>query len=157
MEPVSTNQPTVDTTPNSTAPLSSGADTTAINSEMQDLYNTISQKIGLAVANGHFTVETFEVILAKVVETIEEFSAARVSKLTGVEKRNLGINLVRMILADLHTRGQISDELFSSFNMALTYVAPALFAAAKIAWTKIQQIDADIAKSGCSGCFKRNC
>jgi hypothetical protein len=132
------------------------ADVAAINKEMQDLYDTISEKIGLAVANGQFTVETFEVILAKVVETIEEFSAARATKLTGVEKRNLGINLVRMILTDLKNRGQISSELYTSFNMALTYVAPAIFAAAKIAWTKLQAINSDIKTRGCRGCLSRN-
>lgn len=133
------------------------ADVSVINKEMQDLYDTISEKIGLAVANGQFTVETFEVILAKVVETIEEFSTARATQLTGVEKRNLGINLVRMILTDLKNRGQISSELFTSFNMALTYVAPAIFAAAKIAWTKLQAINADIKHKGFRGCLGRNC
>ena len=142
-------------TPNESA--NASADVAAINKEMQDLYNVISEKIGLAVANGQFTVETFEVILAKVVETIEEFSAARATKLTGVEKRNLGINLVRMILTDLKNRGQISEELYTSFNMALTYVAPAIFAAAKIAWTKLQAINADIKVKGMRGCLSRNC
>lgn len=132
------------------------ADVATINKEMEDLYKTVSDKIALAVANGQFTVETFEVILSKVVETIEEFSSARASQLTGVEKRNLGISLVRMVLKDLRDRNQISADLYSSFNMALTYVAPAIFSAAKIAWKKLQEINADIEAHGCSGCFSRN-
>jgi len=132
------------------------ADVATINKEMEDLYKTVSDRIALAVANGQFTVETFEVILAKVVETIEEFSAAKATELTGVEKRNLGISLVRMVLKDLRDRNQISAELYSSFNMLLTYVAPALFSAAKMAWKKLQEIDADIDANGMKGCFRRN-
>ena len=146
-------------TPNGNIPVPTPvtADTEVINKELQDLYDTVSEKIGLAVANNQFSIESFEVILSKVVETIQEMSDARATKLTGVEKRNIGINLIRMILNDLHKRGQISDELFSSFNLALTYVAPALFYAAKEAWKKIQEIHTDIERHGMSGCFRRNC
>ena len=132
------------------------ADVETINKELKDLYDTVSKKISLAVSNGQFTTESFEVILAKVVETVQEMSDARAVKLTGVEKRNIGINLVRMVLDDLHKKGQITDEVYSSFNLALTYVAPVLFYAAKEAWKKLQEIQVDIEKNGCSGCLSRN-
>jgi hypothetical protein len=128
-----------------------------INKELEDLYIVVSEKISLSVANGEFTVESFELILAKVVETIEELSEAKGFTLTGVEKRNIGTNLVRMVLKDLNKKGQISDSLYSSLNMTLTYVAPLVFYAAKEGYKKINQIADDISENGCSGCYGRNC
>ena len=137
-------------------PTPPGADVDKMNAELQELYKTLSDKIALSVANGHFSAETFQIILSKVVETIEEFSEAGAKNLTGLEKRNLAINLMKMVLNDLHTRGQLNDELFAAFNTMLVYGAPVLFAAAKAAWTKLQSIEQDVEAHGCKGCFKRN-
>ena len=137
-------------------PLSNEADTHAINEELQELYEIVSKKIRLSVANNQFTAESLEVILSKIVETLQDISLAGGKHLTGIEKRNIGINILRLVMKDLHESGQISDELFSSFNIILTYAAPALFYAAKEAWKKINQVSDDIAQKGCSGCFKRN-
>ena len=137
--------------------LSADANTIVINEELKELYELVSKKIRLAVANNHFTAESLEVILSKIVETLEEVSEAGGKHLTGIEKRNIGINILRMIIEDLHKEGQINDELYSYFNVGLTYVAPALFYAAKETWKKIQEVGDDIGKNGCRGCFGRNC
>ena len=137
--------------------LSADANTIVINEELKELYELVSKKIRLAVANNHFTAESLEVILSKIVETLEEVSEAGGKHLTGIEKRNIGINILRMIIEDLHKEGQINDELYSYFNVGLTYVAPALFYAAKETWKKIQEISDDISQKGLSGCFRRNC
>jgi hypothetical protein len=130
--------------------------TEEINKDIQELYKTVSDKIALSVASGNFTVESFEVILAKIVETIEELDRNKALSLTGTEKRTIGVNVVRLVLEDLHKHGKLTDELYSALNSSLTYVAPLLFYAAKQAWKKIQEIDADIEKNGCKGCFTRN-
>ena len=132
------------------------ADVDKMNAELAELYKAVSDKISLSVANGHFSAETFQILLSKVVETIEEFSQANAKNLTGVEKRNLAINLVKMVLDDLHKRGQLSDELHQSFITMLVYGAPLLFEAAKAAWRKLQAIHEDVEAHGCAGCFKRN-
>ena len=137
-------------------PLTNEADTETINEELKELYDTVSKKIRLAVANNQFTAESLEVILSKIVETLEEVSEAGAKHLTGIEKRNIGINILRMIIDDLHKGGQIDDETYASFKLILTYAALALFYAAKEVWKKINQISDDVAVNGCSGCFRRN-
>ena len=136
--------------------LTNEANTQVINEELQELYDLVSKKIRLSVANNQFTAESLEVILAKIVETLEDISLAGGKHLTGIEKRNIGINILRMVITDLHNAGQIDDETYSSFNIILTYAAPALFYAAKEAWKKLNEVSSDIAQKGCSGCFKRN-
>ncbi len=133
------------------------SNTEIVNQELQELYDVVSEKISLSVATGEFTIESFELILSKVVETIEDLNEAKALNLTGVEKRNIGINVVRMVLKDLNAKGQISDSLYSSLNMTLTYVAPALFYVAKESYKQLMAISDDISKNGCSGCFSRNC
>ena len=132
------------------------ADVETINQELKDLYDTVYEKINLSVADNDFTMESLEVILSKVTETIQEMSDSRATKLTGVEKRNIALKLLKMILNDLHKKGKLDDELYRAFNMTLTYVAPVLFYAAKEAWKKLQEVHADIEKHGMSGCFRRN-
>ena len=132
------------------------ADVETINQELKDLYDTVYEKINLSVADNDFTMESLEVILSKVTETIQEMSDARATKLTGVEKRNIALKLLKMILNDLHKKGKLDDELYRAFNMTLTYVAPVLFYAAKEAWKKLQEVHADIEKHGMPGCFRRN-
>ena len=133
-----------------------GADVESIDKELKDLYDTVYTKINLSIANNDFTMESLEVILSKVTETVQEMSDARATKLTGVEKRNIGLNLLKMVLSDLHEKGKISDELYSAFNMTLTYMAPVLFYAAKEAWRKLQEVHQDIERHGMSGCCSRN-
>jgi len=137
--------------------LTNEANTAVINQELKELYDLVSQKIRLAVSNNQFTAESLEVILSKIIETLEEVSEAGGKHLTGLEKRNIGINILRMIIEDLHNQGQITDELYSYFNLGLSYVAPALFYAAKESWKKLQEVHDDIEKHGVSGCFRRNC
>lgn len=132
------------------------ADTDFINKELKDLYDTVYAKINLSIANNDFTMESLEVILSKVTETVQEMSDARASKLTGVEKRNIALNLLKMVLNDLHDKGKINDELYRAFNITLTYVAPILFYAAKEAWKKLQEVHEDIQVKGYNGCFSRN-
>lgn len=146
-----TSQPTP-----TTQPTTQSADVDTINTELQDLYKTVSDKIALSVANGHFTVETLEIIIAKVVETIEEMNEARATKLTGVEKRNIAMNLLKMVINDLHDRKVISDDLYTAFNMTITYLGPLAFTAAKAAYTKLMEVYEDVEKNGCRGCFSRN-
>lgn len=133
-----------------------GADVESIDKELKDLYDTVYAKINLSIVNNDFTMESIEVILSKVTETVQEMSDARATKLTGVEKRNVGLNLLKMVLSDLHEKGKISDELYSAFNMTLTYVAPVLFYAAKEAWRKLQEVHQDIERHGMRGCYSRN-
>ena len=133
-----------------------GADTQVINEELQDLYKTVYEKISLSIANNDFTMESLEIILAKITEIVQEMSDARATKLTGVEKRNIALNLLRMIMSDLHDKGKIDDELYRAFRLTLTYAAPILFYAAKEAWKKLQEVHQDIEKHGCGGCVGRN-
>ena len=55
--------------------------------ELQELYKVVSAKIRLSVANQKLTPESFQTILLKVVDTVEEFSSGNIQKLTGTEKR----------------------------------------------------------------------
>jgi len=71
--------------------------------------------------------------------------------------KNVILEKFRMVLSDLNKRGKISDSVYSSLNLALTYVAPAVFYAAKQTYKLINQISDDIEKNGCNGCFRRNC
>lgn len=127
-----------------------------LNADIAQLYKALSDKIAVSVATNHFSFETLDTILAKTVEVIEEYSKTS-GGLTGIEKRNIGLSLVKLVLNDLHFRSVINDEVYNAMNLALTYMAPALFYAAKVAWTKLQEIDSDIEKNGRSGCFRRNC
>ena len=136
--------------------ITTGADVETIDEELKDLYHTVYKKISLSVANNEFTMESLEVILSKDTETVQEMSDARATKLTGVEKRNIALNLLKMVLSDLHEKGKIDDELYRAFNMTLTYVAPVLFYAAKEAWRKLQEVHSDIERHGCKNCFSRN-
>jgi len=138
-------------------PLTDEADTVVINEELKELYETVSEKIRLAVAHNQFTPEILEIILAKIVETLEEISKAGAKNLTGIEKRNIGINLLRLVMKDLHEAGQIDDQTYSYFNLSISYAAPLMFYAAKEAWKKLNEISDDIAQKGCAGCFSRNC
>ncbi len=127
-----------------------------LNADIAQLYKQLSDKIAVSVATNHFSFETLDTILAKTVEVIEEYSNMR-GGLTGIEKRNIGLSLVKLVLNDLYARGVINQEVYKAMNLTLQYVAPALFYAAKAAWSKLQSINEDIRKNGRKGCFRRNC
>jgi hypothetical protein len=134
----------------------SGTSATEINQELADMYKVVSGKIRLCVSDHQLTAESFETILIKIVETIEELSQKSAIKLTGTEKRGIAINLTRLVIDDLHKNGQINDEVYAGMNVAITLVAPLIFSAAKAIWTKLQVVQADIAEHGRAGCCKRN-
>ena len=127
-----------------------------LDAEIKELYQVVSEKIRLSVADQNLTPDSFQAILLKVVESVEEFSSAQVSKLTGTEKRTIATNLTGMIIDDLHEHGQIDDETYGWMKLGLTFLAPVIFQGAKAAWNKLQDIVEDVQEKGCSGCFGRN-
>jgi hypothetical protein len=141
---------TVTTTTTTTTPA------TEMDQELQDMYRVVSGKIRLCVSEHQLTPESFETILVKVVETIEELSRKSATKLTGTEKRSIAINLTRLVIDDLHRNGQINDNVYAGMNVVITFVAPLVFSAAKAIWTKLQSVEADIAQHGRTGCCTRN-
>ena len=129
---------------------------TNIEQHLKDMYKVVSEKIRLSVSQHQLTPESFETILVKVVETVEELAASKDTKLTGTEKRSIAINLTRLVIDDLHKNGQLTDEVYSGMNIALTFLSPLLFSAAKAIWVKLQDVVEDIQEHGTTGCFKRN-
>lgn len=130
------------------------ADVTDINEELKELYTAVSAKIRLAVGNQKLTVESFQTILMKIVDTIEQYP--KYQSLPGTEKRAIAMNLIHLIIDDLHNNGQIDDPTYGWMNMGVTFLGPILFDGAKLAWKKIQGIIGDIEQHGTSGCCGRN-
>lgn len=121
---------------------------------IQELYLVVSKKIRISVANQKLTPDNFQVILLKVVETLEEIPA--IASLSGTEKRTIATNLTSLIIDDLHEHGQIDDETYGWMKLGLTFLAPVIFQGAKAAWHKIHDVVEDIQEKGCSGCCGRN-
>jgi hypothetical protein len=138
----------------STGSVDSSANTLA--QDLEVLYGQVQQSIALAVAGNHFTFDTFEVIVNKVITTIHDFEAAKSLKLTDSEKKNLLVQLLKKILDDLHNNGKLTDQLYNGFNVAVDYVAPFIFSAAMAAYNKLHAVEEDIHTNGCHGCFTRN-
>ena len=128
----------------------------SLDDEIQELYQVVSKKIRISIANQKLTPDSFQAILLKVVETVEEFSSAQVSNLSGTEKRTIATNLTSLIIDDLHAHGQIDDEMYGWMKLGLTFLAPVIFQGAKAAWEKLQDVVEDIQDKGCSGCCARN-
>ena len=137
-----------------TEPVLTDAET--LDDEIQGLYKVVSKKIRISVANQKLTADSFQAILLKVVETVEEFSSTQVTKLSGTEKRTIATNLTALIIDDLHAHGQIDDETHNWMKLGLTFLAPVIFQGAKVAWEKLQDVVEDIQDKGCSGCCGRN-
>ena len=127
-----------------------------IDAELKELYKVVSSKIRLSVAGQRLTPESFQTVLIKVVDTIEELSSSKITKLSGTEKRAIAINLTRMVIDDLHASGQVDDETYGWMSLGLTFLAPIVFDAAKAAWRKLQDVVDDIQEHGTSGCCQRN-
>ena len=127
-----------------------------ITQELKDMYKVVSEKIRLSISNQQLTPESFETILVKVVETIEELAEKSNTPLTGTEKRGIAINLTRMLIDDLHAHGQIDDQTYQWMSLALAFMAPLVFRAAKEIWNKLQSVALDIQEHGKSGCCARN-
>lgn len=148
----------VDNTP---APVSStgatGPDVQAMTADIQQLYNTVLQKISIAVASHSFSLDTFEIIVTNVVETVEELNSAGVRQLTPAERRTLVLNLVQMVLSNLHDSGKLSDSLYNSLTEAVNFVGPMIFEAASLSYQKLHAVEEDIHEHGFKGCWKRNC
>ena len=139
-----------------TSAASANNSVTKVTSELQDMYKVVSDKIRLAVSDHQLTPESFQTILVKVVETVEELSSQQVTQLSGTEKRAIAINLTRLVIDELHTNGQINDETYNWMTLGLTFLAPLIFQAAKSIWTKLQEVHEDIAEHGRAGCCARN-
>ena len=123
---------------------------------MQELYKVVSQKIRLVVADQKITPDNFQVILVKVVDTVEALSSGSISKLPGDEKRAIALNLTRLLMKDLHEHGQIDDETYQWMVLGVTFLAPMLFKAAKDIWKKVNEVVDDVQDNGVSGCCARN-
>lgn len=129
---------------------------TEITQELKDMYKVVSEKIRLSISDHQLTPESFETILVKVVETVEELAEKSNTRLTGTEKRGIAINLTRMLIEDLHKNGQLDDQTYQWMSLGLTFIAPLVFRAAKEIWNKLHSVALDIQEHGKTGCCVRN-
>ena len=138
-------------------PVVTTANGKVVDEELKILFETVIKKIRLSIANGKITPDSFQTILLKVVETIEELSTNQYKNLSGVEKRAIAINITKLVIEDLHDHGQIDEDVYGWMNLGLTFLAPALFSGIKALFTKLQDVGEDINEQGFQGCFYRNC
>ena len=130
--------------------------TTTQDQQLQELYKVVLTKIRLSISSGNFTPDSLQVILTKVVETIQEFAETLPFKLSGEEKRTIALNLTQLIIDDLHNNGQLDNETYGWLKLSITFMSPVLFTAIKMIWKKGQEISQDIKQNGYKGCFGRN-
>lgn len=123
---------------------------------LKELYDVVSGKIRLIIADGRLTPATVRPLLLIVTETVQDFSDGLEVKLEGSEKRALAINVTNHVLADLHSNGQLDDETYEWIQLGMTFFGPALFDGLKSLYRQIHAVASDVAEHGCTGCFKRN-
>jgi hypothetical protein len=119
--------------------------------EVNNMYIVTLEKIGTEI-NGEFNAELFEKIVYQVVDTIEEFSSSLPKELTGNEKRNFGIKVVKMILTNLQETGKINIETCNVFTEVLNFVSESLFSITKKQWKQANP-DTGIAQWKCFSCI----
>ena len=122
-----------------------------LDEEINGMYIVASEKLAEDMGK-EFNSEFFEKIVFQVVDTIEEFSNSLPHKLSGAEKRNFGIKVVKMILTNLKETGKIEQEICTAFSDVLNFVSESLFASSKTAWKKLNP-DSGIAHSKCFSCI----
>ena len=122
-----------------------------LDEEINKLYISSMERLTEDVGK-EFNSELFEKIVFQVVDTIEEFSNSLPHKLSGSEKRNFGIKVVKMILINLKETGKIEEETCTAFSDVLNFVSESLFASSKISWKKLNP-DSGIAHSKCFSCI----
>ena len=122
-----------------------------LDEEINGMYIVASEKLSEDM-DKEFNSEFFEKIVFQVVDTIEEFSNSLPHKLSGAEKRNFGIKVVKMILINLKETGKIEQETCTAFSDVLNFVNESLFASVKLSWKKANP-DSGIAHSKCFSCI----
>ncbi len=123
---------------------------------LKELYDVISSKIRLIIADGRLTPATVRPLLLIVTETVQDFSDGLEVKLEGSEKRALAINVTNHVLEDLHANGQLDDETYEWIQLGMTFFGPAVFDGMKAIYNQIHGVASDISEHGCRGCFGRN-
>lgn len=123
---------------------------------MIEMYETVSGRIRASVAMGKLTPDNFQVMLLKVVEVVEDFSQRLPAHISGVEKRDIAIQVTQRVIDDLHEHGHIDDEAYGWLKLSITFMAPALFSGLKALYKEVHGLVVDIADNGCNGCFGRN-
>ena len=127
-----------------------------IEKQLNDLFDVVSKRIRLSISAGKLTSDSFQVILLKIVETVQEFSDKLPTHISGVEKRNIATSLTERIIDNLHEHGQIDDDIYGWLKLSLTFLAPVLFNGIKAIYHQIHDVAEDISDNGCHGCFRRN-
>lgn len=128
-----------------------------IETKLQELYDTLSNRIRVIIADQKLTPDNFQIIMMKIVETIQDFSSRLPVKLTGDEKRNIATSFACRILDDLHEHGQIDEEVYAWIKLSVVFTGPILFNGLKALWRQIHHVYTDIETNGCNGCVGRNC
>lgn len=122
-----------------------------------EAYETVVKRIRTSIALGKLTPDNFQVMLLKVVETVEGLQQTLPAELSGIEKREIATQITEKVLEDLHAHGQIDDETYGWLKLSVSFLAPALFSGMKEIYKKLHGMVVDIHQNGCEGCVKRNC
>jgi hypothetical protein len=131
-------------------------DSDVIDENLQKIYNTCSSLIRRAIGGQPFTPESISFVIATITRAIQDFSQMQPSKLTGVEKQAIALNLTKHILKDFRDNGQLSEQAYQDILIAVTVVGPTLVNLVVSSWKKAVSTGEDIAAHGCKNCVKRN-
>jgi len=125
--------------------------------ELKELYELVSKKIRMTIANQRFSPELLRPLLLQIIETVQEFSNGKAHKLDGSIKRSMALSIAKYIVKDLHNNNQMNDELYEYLMISLEIAGPALMDGLKALYSKLVSVGQDISENGCKGCASRNC
>ncbi len=127
-----------------------------IDDALAGTYDSISKLVRQAVGGAPFTADKVPILITIVTKAVQDFSEAQPSKLTGVEKQALAVNLAKHVLQDFHKNGQLTDDVYNDLVLAVTLLGPSIVNLVVSAWKKAVDVGQDIAAKGCNGCWGRN-
>lgn len=127
---------------------------TLTETQIETLYDLITAKVQMTIHTGQFNLQDLRPIVLQVVELVQTFSQKK--PMTGPEKQQLALQLVRHVLKDLCDKKVLTQEMYEQAAIAIEFAGPALIDGMKALYKQIISTATDIQDNGCAGCCRRN-
>lgn len=126
-----------------------GVENKALEGELKELYDIAMEKAKKIIGTSKFDAQMVRPLILQVIDVVQAYSANQAQQLDGSEKKAIAINLIKHVLADLHTGGTISDDIYGYAMMGIDLYGSALMDGLKELYNKAKAKGQEILASNC--------
>lgn len=127
-----------------------------VDGDVKIIFDHVLPKILDIIGERKLNSSLIRPLLIEIIKVIQNYTKEKYDHIDGSEKKEIALSVLDYIIKYLRDNDKINDNVADAILLSLDILGPSIIDFASAFVKKIVLVSNDIAKKGCTGCFKRN-